>query len=162
MTSRYATTFGIATIMLATALTAGCARQISPDVHAGRSAGQTIATELATIQQVRLIEIQEQDTLEGNRTGQILGGLAGGIAGARFGDGIGRALASAGGAILGAFVGALAEQEIKRQPALEYVVRTDQGELLTIVQGTVPRMVAGQRVYLQDARYGRGRIIPAG
>lgn len=141
---------------------AGCARQISPDVHSGRSAGQAIVTKSGYVEQARSVEIQESDTLEGNKTGQLLGGLAGGVAGARFGDGIGQVLASAGGAIIGAFVGAYAEQEVKRQPAVEYIVRTDDGNLLTIVQGPEPRMVAGQRVYIQSAGTGRGRVIPAG
>ena len=139
----------------------GCTRQISPDVHTGRTAGDTLRTYEATIQQARLVEIQETDTLEGNPTGQLLGGIAGGVAGARFGDGVGRASASLGGAIIGSFIGAYAEQEIKRQPAVEYIVRTDTGELLTVIQGIEPRMVAGQRVYVQEGYSGRGRIIPA-
>lgn len=154
---------GLVLLALSVPLAAsGCARQISPDVHTGRAAGQAIRTETGYVEQVRQVQIQESDTLEGNRTGQFLGGLAGGVAGARFGDGIGRVLASAGGAILGAFVGAYAEQEVKRQPAMEYVIRTDAGELLTIVQGVEPRLVTGQRVYVQDAGTGRGRVIPAG
>lgn len=139
----------------------GCARQISPDVHTGRTAGDTLRTYTATIEQARLVEIQETDTLEGNKTGQLLGGIAGGVAGARFGDGVGRALASLGGAIVGSFLGAVVEQEVKRQPAVEYIVRTDTGELMTIVQGVEPRMLAGQRVYVQEGYSGRGRIIPA-
>ena len=138
-----------------------CARQISPDVHTGRAVGETMFTEAGTIQSVRVVEIQEQDTLEGNKTGQILGGLAGGVAGARFGDGVGRALAIAAGAIIGSFAGAFAEQEIKRQPAMEYIVRTDNGDLLTMVQGLEPRLNVGQRVFVQQGRQGRGRIVPA-
>ena len=150
-----------AAVLIGSLAVAGCARQISPDVHAGRTAGDTLRTYEATIQQARLVEIQETDTLERNTTGQLLGGIAGGVAGARFGDGVGRALASLGGAIIGSFIGAYAEQEIKRQPAVEYIVRTDTGELLTIVQGVEPRMLAGQRVYVQEGYSGRGRIIPA-
>lgn len=148
-------------ILVASLALSGCARQISPDVHAGRTAGDTLRTYEATIEQARLVEIQESDTLEGNRTGKLLGSIAGGVAGARFGDGAGRALAVLGGAIVGSFVGAFAEQEIKRQPAVEYIVRTDSGELLTIVQGMEPRMLPGQRVYVQQGYSGRGRIIPA-
>ncbi len=139
----------------------GCARQISPDVHAGRTAGDTINTYGGVIETARFVEIQEGDTLESNKTGQVLGGLAGGVAGARFGNGVGRALAIAGGAIIGAFVGAFAEQEIKRQPAIEYIVRTERGDLVTIVQGPSPQLSPGQRVFVQEGRSGRGRVIPA-
>ncbi|MEO1492218.1 MAG: glycine zipper 2TM domain-containing protein [Pseudomonadota bacterium] len=140
---------------------AGCARQISPDVHTGRTAGDTIATYGGVIETARFVEIQEGDTLERKKTGQLLGGLAGGVAGARFGDGVGRALAIGAGAIVGAFVGAFAEREIKRQPAIEYIVRTERGDLVTIVQGTQPQLSPGQRVYVQEGRYGRGRVVPA-
>lgn len=140
---------------------AGCARQISPDVHAGRTAGETIATYGGVIETARFVEIQEGDTLERNKTGQLLGGLAGGVAGARFGDGIGRALAIGAGAIAGAFIGAFAERELKRQPAIEYIVRTEKGDLVTIVQGPEPQLSPGQRVFVQEGRYGRGRIVPA-
>lgn len=147
---------------LVSAMTLGaCARQISPDVHSGPAAGQAQRTEAGVIENVRLVEIQESDTLEGNKTGQVLGGLAGGVAGARFGQGVGKALASAGGAILGAFIGSFAEQEVKRQQAFEYIVRTDSGQLLTIVQGLEPQMTPGQRVYIQEGGRGRGRVIPA-
>ncbi|MEM1159610.1 MAG: hypothetical protein AAGJ28_01640 [Pseudomonadota bacterium] len=147
---------------VATTLSMGaCARQISPDVHSGPSVGETLNTYAGTVEAVRIVEIQESDTLEGNKTGQLLGGLAGGAAGARFGDGVGRALAIAAGAIIGSFAGALAEQEVKRQPAQEVIVRTDRGDLLTMVQGIDPRLVPGQRVFVQQGSYGRGRIIPA-
>jgi len=151
-----------AALLCAGLAVAGCARQISPDVHTGRAAGETMRTSRGVIENVRIVQIQEYDTLEGNGAGRFIGGIAGGFAGARFGDGIGQVLAGIGGALAGAFIGALAEQEIKRQPAIEYIVRTDGGELLTIVQGIHPRLSVGQQVYLQEGVRGRGRVIPAG
>lgn len=150
-----------AAVLIGSLALSGCARQISPDVHTGPAAGETMQTYEGTIQNVRFVEIQESDTVEGNKTGQLLGGIAGGVAGARFGDGAGRALAVLGGAILGSVVGAFTEQEIKRQPAIEYIVRTDTGQLLTIVQGVSPQMSAGQHVFVQQGSRGRGRVIPA-
>lgn len=152
----------VAVALLSTALvTAGCARQISPDVHTGRVAGETLRTYEAVIESVRIVQIQESDTLERNKTGQLLGSIAGGAAGARFGDGWGRVLAIAGGAIIGAVAGSLVEQEVKRQDAAEYIVRTYDGELLTLVQGPEPLLAVGQRVFVQESTRGRGRIIPA-
>ena len=87
--------------------------------------------------------------------------LAGGFAGSAIGSGVGQAAAVAAGAILGALVGSLVEQEAKRQPALEYIVETQSGELLTIVQGVQPQIAPGQRVFVQVGRTGRSRIIPA-
>lgn len=150
----------VAVLSLAVA-TGGCARQISPDVHTGTHAGETLRTYEGVIESARIVQIQEKDTLEGNKTGQFLGSIAGGVAGARFGDGWGRVLAIAGGAIAGAIVGSLAEREVKRQPAAEYIVRTNTGELVTLVQGPEPLLAIGQRVFVQESTRGRGRIVPA-
>lgn len=161
MLRRSTTSILIIAAVAGTMTLGGCARQISPDVHSGRAAGEAQRTSVGVIENVRIVQIQESDTLEGNKTGQLLGGIAGGVAGARFGDGIGQVLASAAGAIAGAFIGSLAEQEIKRQPAAEYIIRTDTGEFITIVQGTEPQMAVGQRVFVQEGVRGRGRVIPA-
>ena len=139
----------------------GCARQISADSYEGPAAGEISRTYVGVVENVRQVEIQEQDTLDNNKTGQIIGGVAGGFAGSTIGAGVGRAAAIAGGAILGSIFGALAEQEVKRQPALEYIVRSETGELVTVVQGMEPALSPGQRVFVQESRAGRSRIIPA-
>ncbi len=155
------------TILIPVALTASlglaaCARQISPDVVAGRDAGVVMRTEIGWIESARLVQIQEQDQLQRNSAGILIGGAAGGLLGNQIGSGWGRILATGAGALVGATVGALTEQELKRQPAMEYVVRSEIGELYTIVQGVQPRLVPGQRVYLQESGRGRARLVPAG
>ena len=161
MQTRRITPLVLPLILISAMAVTGCARQISSGSYEGVAAGETVQTWEGVIQSARQVQIQEQDTLEGNKTGQLLGGLAGGVAGARFGDGVGRLLASAGGAIAGAFAGALVEQEIKRQPAMEYIIRSDRGDLVTMVQGMDNVLVVGQRVYVQQSARGRGRVIPA-
>ena len=151
----------IPALLVATLAVTGCARQISADSYEGPAAGEVQRTYAGVVENVRRVEIQEDDTLDGNKTGQLIGGVAGGFAGSTIGSGVGQAAAVAGGAILGSIFGALAEQEIKRQPALEYIVRSDTGELSTIVQGLEPALTVGQRVFVQEASRGRGRIIPA-
>ncbi|MHA1538317.1 MAG: glycine zipper 2TM domain-containing protein [Alphaproteobacteria bacterium] len=141
---------------------AACARQISPDVVAGSAAGEVMHTEIGWVQNVRLVHIQEEDQLQRNSAGVLIGGAAGGLLGNQIGHGWGRTLATGAGALIGATAGALTEQELKRQPAMEYVVRNEIGELYTIVQGVEPRLVPGQRVYLQESTRGRGRLVPAG
>ncbi len=141
---------------------AACARQISPDVVAGRDAGVVMRTEIGWIESARVVHIQESDRLEGNTAGIVIGGATGGLLGNQIGSGWGRILATGAGALVGATVGALAEQELKRQPAMEYVVRSETGQLYTIVQGVQPRLVPGQRVYLQESSRGRARLVPAG
>ena len=141
---------------------AACARQISPDVVSGRDAGVVMRTEIGWIESARVVQIQEYDRLERNTAGIVIGGATGGLLGNQIGSGWGRILATGAGALVGATVGALTEQELKRQPAMEYVVRNEIGELYTIVQGVEPRLVPGQRVYLQKSAHGRARLVPAG
>ena len=141
---------------------AACARQISPDVVEGRNAGVVMRTEIGWIESARVVQIQEQDQLQRNTAGVVIGGAAGGLLGNQIGSGWGRIRATGAGALAGATLGALTEQELKRQPAMEYVVRNEIGELYTIVQGVEPRLVPGQRVYLQKSAHGRSRLVPAG
>ena len=147
---------------LAATLTMGaCARQISPDVHEGRTLGEAMTTYRGVVHSVRMVEVQESDTLSGNTAGGLVGGLAGGAAASRIGQGWGKAAAVAGGAIVGSFLGALVQQDLETQPAIEYVVLTDSGQYLTVVQGPGVRIEPGQRVYVQESSTGRSRIIPA-
>ncbi len=141
---------------------AACARQINPDVVEGRDTGVVMRTEIGWIESARVVQIQEQDQLERNSAGIVIGGAMGGLLGNQIGHGWGQILATGAGALVGATVGALTEQELKRQPAMEYVVRNETGQLYTIVQGVQPRLVPGQRVYLQESGGGRARLVPAG
>jgi outer membrane lipoprotein SlyB len=141
---------------------AACAREISPDVVSGDSVGEIVSIEVGWIESARVIEVQEEDLLERNSFGVIIGGVGGGIVGSEIAGGGGWGLLATGaGILLGAALGALTEEELKRQPAMEYVVRDENGELYSIVQGVEPELEPGQRVYLQNSRRGRARLVPA-
>ena len=147
-------------LMLAAVLAVGgCAREIDPTVVSGPSVGATTQTYRGTIESVRAVLVQESDTLEGNRTGLLLGGLAGAAAGSRAGSGFGKTVMTGVGAVAGAGAGALAERELKRQQGYEYVVRTETGQLFTVVQGG-PRLSPGQSVYVQLPSRGRATVVP--
>lgn len=152
-------------LMLAAAATlalAGCARQISPNTVEGASVGQVSEAFFGTVQQVRVVQVQEGDRLQENTTGGLVGGLLGGAAASRFGGGWGKVLAIGAGALAGAAVGAVAEREITRQQALEYTVRLDNGRMITIVQGGVENpLPSGSRVIVQMGQQGQGRVVPA-
>jgi outer membrane lipoprotein SlyB len=51
-----------------------------------------------------------------------------------------------GGAVIGGLAGAAIESSATQQKGLEYVVETENGNLMTIVQGTNPAFMEGQRV----------------
>lgn len=149
---------------LAATLTLGaCARQISGNTVTGAQAGEVMRTEIGWVESARPVRLQEKDMLEQNYAGIAIGGATGGFLGHELGGGgWGRTLATGAGALAGATAGALAEQGLKSQVAMEYVFRNEIGEVKTIVQGPEPRLVPGQRAYLQMSTRGRARLVPAG
>lgn len=59
------------------------------------------------------------------------------------------------GAVLGGIAGNMVEKGITNQTGVEYTVRTNNGETITLVQGTSPTFAVGQKVlivYGKEAR----------
>jgi len=132
----------IASACLAAAVLAGCASNISPTSYSVGSVGQVNRTVAARVISVRSVEIS-------GTTGA--GGTVGGALGATAGSGIGSGgRANAAGAIAGAVVGAVAgaaiEQSATRQSGFEYVVQTENDNLMTIVQGADPTFAINDKV----------------
>ncbi|HET7409756.1 MAG TPA: glycine zipper 2TM domain-containing protein [Paracoccaceae bacterium] len=154
----------ILAMMAAASMTlASCARQISPGVYEGGHVGTVAETYTGTVQSARVVMVQEDELLQQNTIGGGIGGVAGGLAGhAIDDDGWGGVAATAGGALAGALVGAMAQRTLQRQQAMEYIVRMDDGGLITVVQGTQPQIPVGRRVYVQVGTSGQSRVLPAG
>jgi len=55
-------------------------------------------------------------------------------------------LGAIGGAIAGGLAGAAIENSATQQTGLEYVVQTENGNLMTLVQGSDPPFTIGQKV----------------
>jgi outer membrane lipoprotein SlyB len=119
-----------------------CASNVSPTSYSVGSVGQVNRTVAAKIISVRQVDIA-------GTTGA--GGTVGGALGATAGSGIGHGdRANVAGAIAGAVVGAVAgaaiEQSATRQSGFEYVVQTENDNLMTIVQGANPTFVVNDKV----------------
>lgn len=148
----------------------GCV-QTSANVYEPYAVGQAAYTEMGVVTASRPVEVASRG---GTGIGAVVGAVAGGIAGSqigpsrsynrrgyrRRGSSAASALGTLGGAVIGGLIGAVIETEASRQTATEYVVRLDDGSLVTIVQGSQP-IATGQRVFLQTPGQGRARIIPA-
>jgi outer membrane lipoprotein SlyB len=66
-------------------------------------------------------------------------------------------LGAIGGAIIGGIAGAAIERSATQQQGVEYVVETENGHLMTIVQGEEPFFAVGDKVFVL---YGtRSRVI---
>lgn len=134
---------------------ASCARDISPNTYSVGAVGQANRTMRGTIINVREVNIQ------GSQTG--IGGLSGATGGAVAGSAIGNggrsnALGAIGGAVIGGIAGAAIEEGSTRQKGLEYVIETENDNLITVVQGLSPSLSKRQKVLVI---YGNPtRVIP--
>ena len=152
--------FGKLCSVLATiALFTSCAREISSNIYSADHVGEASKTFTGVVISARQVTVQEKERLEENGLGIIGGGLAGAYAGSHVGKGEGNMLATVGGAVAGATAGAFAEKALKTQSAMEYVVKLDNGEAMSVVQGVQPAFSAGQNVYVIIGQAGRSRVV---
>ena len=142
----------------ALALVTSSCQQISPNVYETRDAGVPMETFAGVVQSARPVAVQNEGKL-----GTVLGAAAGGIGGAQIGGGTGtHIIGGVAGAAIGALAGRGAEKAITKQDGMEYVVRMENGQLQTIVQGAKPPIMVGQKVFVQLYGPGRSRVVPAG
>ncbi|MDR0933545.1 MAG: hypothetical protein LBM56_00430 [Burkholderiaceae bacterium] len=141
-------------LLAAILLVSGCAQDINPDDYEVESVGAVSKAEPGEIVSARDVFV------EGNTQGGELAGLAAGsVAGSELGQGTrANALGAIGGAIIGDIVGKEIEAKASSQKGIEYVIRKDNGEMVTLTQGTEPAFSPGDRVLiLYDSK--RARII---
>jgi outer membrane lipoprotein SlyB len=113
------------------ATVAGCAPSISPDVYGPCTTCGVSQTIPGVIYSARPVKVQGTPGV----AGAIAGGVVGAIAGSAIGGGRGCLLGAVGGTVAGAGLGGLVEQRLTRQWGMEYVVQTESGSLMTVVQG---------------------------
>jgi outer membrane lipoprotein SlyB len=158
MTARRA----LAAALAATLALGGCGREVGGDAYDAGALGSAARTERGVVEAVRPVRLQDGDQAQDSTLGAVVGGAAGGAVGREIGGGWGQIVAIGAGIVLGAAAGAFAQTELSRQDGLEYVVRTEDGRLYTIVQGAENPLAAGSQVFIQfgDGR-NRARVVPA-
>jgi len=105
--------------------------------------GQVNRTVSATVVSAREVDVAGTTGVGGSAgtaTGAVVGSAAGGN------NTRGNIVGAIGGAVVGGLAGAAIESNATKQKGMEYVVETENGNLMTIVQGTDPIFVAGQKV----------------
>lgn len=153
----------LAAALVAALTVTGCARQIGGDTYDARRVGRAVETRMGVVENVRIVQVREGDRLQDNTTGGLVGGLGGAAAGSQVGHGTGQAIAIGAGAIAGAALGTVAERGLTDQRAMEYIVRMDDGALMTIVQKDDLGIPRGTRVFVQLGQHGeRARIMRPG
>lgn len=137
--------------MLAILSLTACKQNVSPDTYSVGSVGQVNRVIRGKIISARPVEIAGT---------QGVGGTAGAAAGAAAGSGIGggarsNIVGAIGGAVIGGVAGALVEESATAQNGMEYVVETENGSLLTIVQGAEPPLSVGLPVLVMHGSQSR-------
>ncbi len=146
--------FFIPTLILLNA----CAADIGADEYSSSAVGTVNKVSIGKIIAVRTVKVQDDDTSGGT----TIGAIAGGIAGSQIGSGNAASLiGGAGGAILGGALGGLSEKSLSKQSGYEYIVQLDNGNIVTITQGTDVLLSVGQKcMILYGSNSQRARIIP--
>ena len=90
--------------------------------------------------------------------GTTAGAAAGSVAGSAIGGAARENIIGAiGGAVVGGIIGSMAEEGATQQQGMEYVVETENGSLITVVQGTDPCLNIGDKVIVIYGQ--RSRVI---
>lgn len=143
-------------LMLAAALgLAGCMTHESANVYDKHEAGREQTVRMATVEQVRKVQIAGSQS----GFGAAAGGAVGGIAGSGVGEGRGSSAAAVLGAVAGGVAGNVLENKATTKDAYEITVRLDSGELRAIVQEADVAVTPGQRVRLLSSG-GVTRVTP--
>jgi outer membrane lipoprotein SlyB len=139
----------------------GCARRISANSYHAGHVGEASETYKGVVVSKRVITVQESERMQDNTTGMVAGGVAGGLLGSMVGKGKGSLLGGIAGAGLGATGGAFLQDHLGTQDGIEYVIRLENGRMMTVVQGPDVAINIGQSVLIMVSHTGRSRVIPA-
>jgi len=121
----------------------GCAANISPQTYSVGSVGQVNRTVSGVVISVREVDVAGT-TGVGGGAGTAAGAVVGSAAGGN--NSRGNIVGAIGGAIIGGLAGSAIEANSTKQKGLEYVVETENGNLMTIVQGIEPVFYERQKV----------------
>ncbi len=131
-------------ILVPAALLAGCQSDIDSYQYRTSSVGQANAAAQCRVINVRQVQVKSDSQL-----GTIIGGAAGGVAGYSIGgDSTAHLLGGIGGAVLGGIAGNAVQGALSSQNGYEYVVELNNGQVMTITQGTDVLLSPGQRCML--------------
>ena len=135
---------------------AACTSDISSSHYSTGSVGSVAQVMGGTVVSVRQVSISSED----NNAGTLIGGALGGAGGSAIGGGDrAHIIGAIGGAVIGGIAGNAAQRGLSSQSGYEYIVRLDNGQMVTIVQGTDILLNPGQRCYVSLGD--PARVMPA-
>lgn len=138
---------------------AACAPSLSTYTYSAVGASAPSDVVKGTIDGMRPVVVSGDGlTPGGGMVGTIIGGAAGAIAGSAIGQGTGNLIATLAGGVIGAGIGNVAEHQVTQQPATEYIIRTNYGSYVSVVQAPTPPLYRGQHVLIIYSD--RPRVVP--
>jgi len=131
----------IFTTLAAITVLSACQADINTNQYGTSSVGKAAAASPCSVISVRQVNVKSD-----NNAGMLLGAVAGGVGGYAIGSGkTAHNLGAIGGAALGGYAGDKAQGALSSQTGYEYVVRLDNGQVMTLTQGTDVLLSPGQR-----------------
>ena len=136
----------VATVLATLLGVAACAPQNTNTTYSGQDIGRTASVSFGTIVSMRPVAVEGG----GTGLGAIGGAAAGGVAGSFIGnnDVRGNILGAIGGAIVGGVVGSAVEGGLSQGQAVEFIIRDDSGQTISVVQTNEERFQVGERVII--------------
>ena len=145
---------GLFLLFPAAMLLSSCAADIGANDYDVSNANKVNQVQPCTVVTRRVVTVRD-----GDNSGATLGTIAGGVAGSQIGRGsTASVLGALGGALIGGVAGDLAQEGLSTQTGYEYIVRQDNGSMVTVTQGTDVLLQPGQKCLVI---YGnQARVIP--
>lgn len=119
---------GVAVVLLAATLSA-CTTNPSPNSYDADAVGLVRRAEQGEVVSYRWVEVRTEKGV-----GTVVGAGVGGAVGSTIGRGGTGVAGAIGGALIGGLLGNAIDKQAGRKNGFEYVVRTNSGELVTLVQ----------------------------
>lgn len=119
-------------LMIPLALAAGaCTTNMSPHSYESHAVGEARRVERGVIDSYRWVEIRKSDSGVGTAAGVGIGAAAGSTVGDSGAENI---IGAIGGALIGGLIGNSIDKSASKSAGFEYIIRTESGSLITIVQ----------------------------
>ena len=150
----------IASVLALTAVLGmtACVPVYTNTTYSGADIGRSAQVSYGVILSMRGVMVQNNG---GGGIGTLAGAAAGGVAGSFIGGGArANVLGAIGGAVLGGVVGSAIENGASQSQAVEFIIREDSGQTISVVQTNEEDFRPGERVIL--TRGARTRIGHAG
>jgi outer membrane lipoprotein SlyB len=136
---------------------ASCAKDYDSSSYSDATAGEAQIVRYGVIVQMQPVTINSEGdkmvgTVAGGGAGMVLGSLIGGGA-------VSNALGSIGGALVGGAAGSAAGKAAGKQNGMQYFIKLNSGNTISVVQGTEPALNLGQHVIVLTGSGARDRVL---